>query len=296
LRFGLEITDVSDCVKDSQFRVFADTVKAGGKVAGLMLADASGFSRKKIDELTDLVIELGGKGLVTIKVNESGQWEGSVAKFFPEAQAATISDRMGAKASSLLLLVADEEERALTILGALRLHLGETLALIDEKQYSLLWITDFPLLEYNEEEKRHVARHHPFTSPKEEDLDILTEEPAKVRAKAYDLVFNGNEIAGGSIRIHDALLQEKVFDILHISKEEAQQKFGFLLEALQYGAPPHGGIAFGFDRLVMVLAGKKSLRDVIAFPKTTRALSLMDGSPTEVDDEQLKSLGLKLRE
>ncbi len=296
MRFGLEITDVSDLVKDGQFRVFSETVHSGGIVAGLTVPDAAAYSRKKIDEFTELVKELGGKGLVTIKVNESGKWEGSVAKFFSDEDAAKINETMAAAAGSLLFLVADEAARALTLLGALRIHLGESLQLINSRKYSLLWVTDFPLLEFSEEEQRHVSRHHPFTAPKEEDLGRMSSHPEEVRAKAYDLVFNGHEIAGGSIRIHDAQLQEQVFSILNIGKEEAQRKFGFLLEALQYGAPPHGGIAFGFDRLVMILAGKKSLREVIAFPKTTRALSLMDGAPTAVDDEQLKSLGLKLRE
>jgi aspartyl-tRNA synthetase len=293
LRFGMPITDISSLVAHSQFRVFAETVQSGGMVAGLCVPQASFFSRKKVDELTVAAKELGAKGLVALKVTPQG-WEGSAAKFFSPEEVSAINRAMVANAENALLLVADQRKVCLPVLGALRLRLGKELKLIDEHAVSLLWVTDFPLFEYSEEEKRLVAMHHPFTSPREEDIPLLQTAPEQVRAQAYDLVFNGNEIGGGSIRIHDAGLQRQVFRALGISPEEAERKFGFLIEALQYGAPPHGGFAFGFDRLVMLLAGKETIRDVIAFPKTTSALSLMDGAPTEISPEQLRELGLQL--
>jgi len=293
LRFGMPITDISSLVAHSQFRVFAETVQSGGMVAGLCVPQASFFSRKKVDELTVAAKELGAKGLVALKVTPQG-WEGSAAKFFSPEEVSAINRAMVANAENVLLLVADQRKVCLPVLGALRLRLGKELKLIDEHAVSLLWVTDFPLFEYSEEEKRLVAMHHPFTSPREEDIPLLQTAPEQVRAQAYDLVFNGNEIGGGSIRIHDAELQRQVFRALGISPEEAERKFGFLIEALQYGAPPHGGFAFGFDRLVMLLAGKETIRDVIAFPKTTSALSLMDGAPTEISPEQLRELGLQL--
>ncbi len=295
LRFELPITEVSSLVAGSQFRVFAETVKSGGIVAGLCVPQATAFSRKRIDELTAAAQTLGAKGLVALKVTHEG-WEGGAAKFFSGEEVAAVNRTMQANPGDMLLLVADRREVCLPVLGALRLRLGKELNLIVEGKVSLLWVTDFPLFEYSEEEKRLVAMHHPFTSPREEDIPLLRSAPQQVRARAYDLVFNGSEVAGGSIRIHDAELQREVFRALSISQEEAERKFGFLLEALQYGAPPHGGIAFGFDRLVMLLAGKETIRDVIAFPKTTSALSLMDGAPTEISPEQLRELGLRLCE
>ncbi|MBC7185885.1 MAG: aspartate--tRNA ligase [Calditrichaeota bacterium] len=295
LRFALPITDISSLVAGSQFRVFAETVNSGGMVAGLCVPQAEVFTRKKVDDLTAAAKELGGKGLVALKVTPDG-WEGGAAKFFSAAEIAAVNAAMHATAGQMLFLVADRREVCLPVLGALRLRLGKELGLIDEGKISLLWVTDFPLLEYSQEEGRFVAMHHPFTSPLREDIPLLQTSPERVRAQAYDLVFNGTEVAGGSIRIHDAELQREVFRVLAISQEEAERKFGFLLEALQYGAPPHGGIAFGFDRLVMLLAGKETIRDVIAFPKTTSALSLMDGAPSEISPEQLRELGLRLAE
>ncbi len=293
LRFDMPIIDVSHLVAGSQFRVFAETVQQGGMVAGLCAPQAGSFSRKRVDELTAAVKEWGAKGLVAFKVTPAG-WEGVAAKFFSPEEVMAINRAMQAAPEQMLFLVADRKEVCQHVLGELRLRLGAELGLIDEKKVSLLWVTDFPLLEYSPEEGRFVATHHPFTSPRVEDIPLLGSAPERVRAQAYDLVYNGTEVAGGSIRIHDAELQREVFRALGISPEEAEQKFGFLLEALQYGAPPHGGIAFGFDRLVMLLAGKKSIRDVIAFPKTTSALSLMDGAPTEVSEAQLRELGLRL--
>ncbi|MDZ7391981.1 MAG: aspartate--tRNA ligase [candidate division KSB1 bacterium] len=293
LRFETPITDISHLVAGSQFRVFAETVRNGGVVAGLCVPQAGQFSRKRVDELAAAVKEWGGKGLVAMKVTGAG-WEGGAAKFFTPEEVEAVNKAMHAAPDHMLFIVADRREVCLRVLGELRLRLGAELGLIDEKKVSLLWVTDFPLLEYSSEERRFVAMHHPFTSPRPEDIALLQSAPERVRAQAYDLVFNGNEVAGGSIRIHDALLQREVFRVLGISSEEAERKFGFLVEAFQYGAPPHGGIAFGFDRLVMLLARKKSIRDVIAFPKTTSALSLMDGAPTEVSEEQLRELGLRL--
>lgn len=295
LRFGLPITELGSLLAGSQFRVFAETVKSGGMVAGLRAPKASAFSRKRIDELTAAAQALGAKGLVALRVAPE-RWEGGPAKFFSGEEVAAVNQAMEANPGDMLLIVADRREVCLPVLGALRLRLGKELNLIGEGKMSLLWVTDFPLFEYSEEEQRLVAMHHPFTSPREEDIPLLRTAPQQVRAQAYDLVFNGSEVAGGSIRIHDAELQREVFHALGISQEEAERKFGFLLEALQYGAPPHGGIAFGFDRLVMLLAGKETIRDVIAFPKTTSALSLMEGAPTEISPEQLRELGLSLCE
>ncbi len=293
LRYGLEIVDVTDLVRHSDFKVFAGAAQAGGRVLGLALEKGAGYSRKRIDELTAYITAQGAKGLVAIKVGESG-WESPLAKFFDETQIADINRAFGARSGDLLLLVADQLEPAQTHLGALRSRLAQDENLIPPDRYELVWITDFPLLEFDETAGRFVARHHPFTAPLDEDVALLETAPEQARAKAYDLVLNGYEIAGGSIRIHTRALQNQMFSLLNIGKEEAKEKFGFLLEAFEYGAPPHGGIAFGFDRLVMLLAGERSIREVIAFPKTNSALSLMDGAPSAVSEEQLKELGLKL--
>ena len=260
---------------------------------GLCLPGGANYSRKQIDELTQYAATLGAAGLVSLK-NTSEGWQGSVAKFFPEETAQRMNERLQAQGNDLLLFVAEEEEKAQEILGALRLKLAQQENLIPPNVHHLHWVVDFPLLEFDKDEKRWAARHHPFTSPLEEDLHLMDTAPGKVRAKAYDLILNGTEIAGGSIRIHRREVQSRMFDLLNISKEEAERKFGFLMEAFEYGAPPHGGIAFGFDRLVMLLAGRKSIRDVIAFPKTNTAVSLMDGAPSTVDERQLRELGIKL--
>ncbi|MFQ5707605.1 MAG: aspartate--tRNA ligase [bacterium] len=292
LRFDLEITEITDCVKECEFKVFTETVKAGGIVCGVLLKNGAGLSRKRIDTLTHSMLELGAKGLIAIKVSEDG-WESSLTKFFTPAAIQQINTAFDAKPGDLLLLIADERNKALTLAGTLRQKLAEEEKLIPQGIYKHVWIVDFPLLEFDREENRYVARHHPFTSPLDEDLQLLEQEPQRARAKAYDLVLNGYEIAGGSIRIHTRELQDKIFRLLGLSKAEAEDKFGFLLNAFEFGAPPHGGIAFGFDRLVMILANKKSLREVIAFPKTNSALSLMDGAPSEVTEEQLQELNLK---
>ncbi|MDZ7370062.1 MAG: aspartate--tRNA ligase [candidate division KSB1 bacterium] len=294
LRYGMEIHTVSEVVRDCEFKVFSDAVKSGRTVAGICAPGCAGYSRKQLDDLTEWAKKRGAGGLAAIKVVE-GRLEGSLAKYFNEAQAAALLQEFKAADGDLLLLCAEERDVARRILAELRNEMAARLNLIDPSVFHFSWIVDFPLLEWSAEEGRWVALHHPFTSPVPEDEEKLLTDPGHVRARAYDMVINGIEAGGGSIRIHKPELQKRMFEALKISEEESQQKFGFLLEALQYGAPPHGGIAFGFDRLVMLLAGRSSIRDVIAFPKTTTASSLMDGAPSEVDPKQLVELGLRLR-
>jgi len=264
-------------------------------VSGLLVPNGASFTRSQIDKLDDLSKSLGSQGLFYFKKTSDGI-ESPLEKYLPREKLEAINSRMGGKTGDLGILIADRWEKACNVLGSLRLELAQRLNLIpeDSSNYRFVWVLDFPLLEWSEAEKRFVAVHHPFTSPKLEDIELLETDPARVRARSYDLVLNGNEIAGGSIRIHDRELQSKVFDLLGISPEEAKKKFGFLLEAFRFGAPPHGGIAFGFDRLVMLLQGEKSIREVIAFPKTSSAMSLMDDSPSEVDPKQLEELHIKI--
>ncbi len=293
LRFDLEIKDVSKIVADSEFKVFSATVKDKGIVVGINLKGGADYSRRQVDNLNQFVIDMGGKGVLTAKV-KSEEWDSTFRRFLTDKMVAETNTIMKSEPGDLLIFVAGERIQTLDLLGRLRLKLAADKKMINKNEYRITWITDFPLLDYDKEAGRYVAKHHPFTSPKNEDLDLMKTDPAHVRARAYDLVLNGYEIAGGSIRNYNYENQMKVFSLLKIDEAEAKEKFGFLLEALQYGAPPHGGIAFGFDRLVMILAGKKSIREVIPFPKTTSALSLMDNSPAEVDDEQLRELGLKI--
>ena len=292
-RFDLKFTQINELIQDSGFKVFADVVKKGGVVAGFIAPQCTNYSRSQLDNLTDFAKKSGAGGLVWIKVTADGV-ESPIEKFIGKEVLLSIQNKMKANVGDLILLVSDAWMKTYTILGNLRLEIANRLKLIDEKKNNLLWVTEFPMFEYDEIDKRYVAVHHPFTSPKLEDLNLLDSDPSKARARAYDLVLNGNEIAGGSIRIHDRALQSKVFGLLGISEEQAKKKFGFLLEAFRYGAPPHGGIAFGFDRICMLLTGEKSIRDVIAFPKTTSAMSLMDESPSEVDEAQLKELHIKI--
>ncbi|RMG64051.1 MAG: aspartate--tRNA ligase [Calditrichaeota bacterium] len=292
-RFGYFLNNVTDVFLNSPFQVFQRIAGTKGYVGAVVFPEAVQFSRKQIEALNAYVRQLGGHGVAHVKYLHN-QWEGGIAKFLSAENQRALESRLKLEEDALVLFVADEDvERAQGLLGALRLHLAEKLQLIDTSRIELLWIVDFPLLEYSEEEGRYVARHHPFTSPKLSDLALLDTAPEKARARAYDLIFNGNEIAGGSIRIHRKDLQEKVFQILRLGPQEAEQKFGFLLEAFEYGAPPHGGIAFGFDRLVMLLAGAESIRDVIAFPKTASGVGLMEGTPSEVDPKQLEELKIK---
>ena len=294
MRFDLELINITDLVAGSQFKVFADVAAKNGLVKAVNAKGCATFSRKDLDDLTEFVKIYGAKGLAWVKVTEDG-WQSPIAKFFTADELAALNERLGAEVGDLLLFMADTPKVANEALGRLRGHLGQKLGLADKSNYKFVWITDFPLLEWDEEEKRHVAVHHPFTAPVEEDIPLLETEPGKVRAQAYDLVLNGSEVGGGSIRIHDQSVQSKMFELLGIGEEEARDKFGFLLDALSFGAPPHGGIAFGLDRLMMILTAADSIRDVIAFPKTQKATCLLSEAPNEVAEKQLRELGIRLR-
>ncbi len=292
-RFDLELVDVSDLAGTSGFKVFQDAIAAGGSVRALNAKGAgASFSRKEIDALGEVVKTYKAKGLAWIVVEESGL-KSPIAKFLSETEAAALLERLGAQKGDLLLFVADKDEIVCDSLGHLRLVLGEKLNLIDHDRYDVLWVTEFPLLERDEDENRWVAKHHPFTSPMDEDIAYLDTDPKRVRAKAYDIVLNGYEIGGGSIRIHNQELQNKMFNLIGFTDEQARERFGFLLEAFKYGTPPHGGLAFGLDRLVMLLSKTDNIRDVIAFPKVQNASDLMTNAPDYVDDKQLKELSIK---
>lgn len=294
LRFGLELREVTSIFDATEFSIFAETIEHGGIIKGLKVPKS--ISRKDLDELNEFVREAGTKGLIWLRVGEEG-WpaiSGPLAKFLKEKEQAFLKETFNPEPGEMLLFISASSKIVNEVLARLRLKLGKQLNLIPENKFSFVWITDFPLLEYDEVEGRFTAKHHPFTSPLEEDLPLLNEAPEKVRAKAYDLVLNGSEVGGGSLRIYQKEIQSLLFEKLGISKEEAQKKFGFLLEALEYGAPPHGGIAFGFDRLVMILAGADSIRDVIAFPKTQKATDLMTEAPSAVDSRQLAELSIRV--
>ncbi len=294
LRFGMEIHTLNDVFKQTEFKVFKDTVDFNGVVCGIVADGCASFSRSQIDVLTNFAKSSGAKGLVWFKVTEEGI-ESPTAKFLSDDEKKNLVSELKAKANDLILILAGDKNAALNQMGLLRLELAKKQNLINPNTPpSLLWVTEFPLFEYDEETKRFYAMHHPFTSPKMEEIDLLEKNPGKIKAQAYDLVLNGSEIAGGSIRIFNSQLQSRMFKALGISDEEAQQKFGFLINAFKYGAPPHGGIAFGFDRMVMLFAGVDSIRDTIAFPKTASAVSLMDECPSSVSEEQLKELHIKL--
>jgi aspartyl-tRNA synthetase len=295
-RFGLEFSDFSELVEESEFKIFSETVKKGGAVLGITVPGQGEMGRGAIDRLTERVKkETGAGGLIYIKLNEEDGVKCSVEKFLKEETVDAMVRKASAKVGDLVLILAGPAPDVYEQLGKLRLMMGEEHGLINEGRYEFLWVTDFPLVEWSKEDHRYHALHHPFTSPKMEDLDKLDDDPATVRSRAYDLVLNGYEIGGGSIRIHNRELQTRMFKLLGIGEDEAQDRFGFLLEAFKFGAPPHGGIALGVDRIAMILAGGTSLRDVIAFPKNQKAQSLMDNSPDYVDQEQLDELHIELK-
>jgi aspartyl-tRNA synthetase len=295
LRFGMELCDLTDIVKGSGFKVFVDVSSKGGIIKGINAKGCAKFSRKDIDDLTEFVKIYGAKGLAYVKI-ENGEWHSPIAKFFTPEEIASMNSAFGAEEGDLLFFVADKPKVVNDSLGKLRNHLANLLKLTSKDVYRFVWVTEFPLLEWDEDEGRWSAVHHPFTAPMDEDVSFVESDPGRCRAKAYDLVLNGNEIGGGSIRIHQEQVQSLMFKMLGMSVESARSKFGFLLDALDFGTPPHGGIAFGMDRLIMLLTGSDSIRDVIAFPKTQRGTCLMSEAPSHVDTKQLRELGIRLAE
>lgn len=293
LRFGLELEDVSDIVETSGVQVFANVVKGGGQVKALNAKGCGTWSRKEIDDLLPFAARYGAKGLAWIQVKD-GEFKGPIVKFFNEAEIAALTERLGAEEGDLLLFSADKKKVVADVLGNLRLKIGRQLGLIDDSKFKYAWVVDFPLLGYDEEAKRYVAEHHPFTRPNEEDVHFFDTDPGQIRAQAYDLVLNGYEVGGGSMRIYQRDVQEKMFKALGFSPEEATEQFGYLLEAFEYGTPPHGGFAFGFDRLVMLITGRTNLRETIAFPKTANATDLLMNAPSAVDDKQLEQLSVRV--
>jgi len=292
-RFGLELISLTEVVKNCSFKVFRSVVESGGMVKSINAKGCAHFSRKDLDDLTAYVSNFGAKGLAWVKVKPDGEWQSPIAKFFTDEERAEMAKTLDAAPDDLLFFVADQPTIVQQSLAELRLELARRLNYIDKNTFNFVWVTDFPLLEYDNAERRHMAVHHPFTAPKEEDFGMLDTDPAKARSRAYDLVLNGTEIGGGSIRIHQKELQDKIFGILGISKEEAEDKFGFLVRALELGAPPHGGMAFGLDRLMMIIAGRDTIRDVIAFPKTQKATCPLTDAPSDVARKQLTELSLR---
>ena len=293
-RFGMELKNVSDVVAGCGFGVFTGALENGGSVRGINVKGQAAMPRKKIDALVDFAKGYGAKGLAYLCVNPDGTYKSSFAKFMTEEQLTALVAAMDGEAGDLLLFAADKNSIVYNVLGGLRLELGKQLDLIDNSKFNFLWVTEFPLFEWDEEDNRFVAVHHPFTMPMEEDLPLLDTDPGKMRAKAYDIVLNGTELGGGSVRISDEKIQEKMFEALGFTKESAHERFGFLLDAFKYGVPPHAGLAYGLDRLVMLLTGAESIREVIAFPKVKDASCLMTEAPNVVDEKQLVELGIEI--
>ena len=293
-RFGMELVDVSDVVKGCGFGVFTGALENGGSVRGINVEGQGTMPRKKIDKLVEHAKGCGAKGLAYLCINEDGTYKSSFAKFMTEDELHALVEKMNGKPGDLLLFAADKNKIVWNVLGALRLQLGEELGLMDENQYNFLWVTEFPLLEWSDEENRFMAMHHPFTMPMEEDWDKIDTDPGAVRAKAYDIVLNGTELGGGSVRIHQDDIQEKMFEVLGFTKERAHEQFGFLLDAFSYGVPPHAGLAYGVDRMIMHMVHADSIRDVIAFPKVKDASDLMSEAPGTVDEKQLEELGIRI--
>ena len=296
IRFGMELQNVTEVVKDFDFIVFKSAIENGGTVRGINAKGQGSMARKKIDKLVDFAKDYGAKGLAYIAIHEDGTVKSSFAKFMTEEQQASLIQAMGGENGDLLLFAADKNKVVWDVLGALRLELARQMELLDKNEYKFLWVTEFPLLEWNDEQNRFTAMHHPFTMPMEEDLQYIDSDPGRVRAKAYDIVLNGNEIGGGSVRIFNQDIQSKMFEVLGFTPEQAQEQFGFLLEAFKYGVPPHAGLAYGLDRLVMLMGKQDSIRDVIAFPKVKDASDLMTEAPSPVDAKQLDELGLEVEE
>ena len=295
IRFGFELIDISDIVKDSGFKVLADAISEGGSVRAVKIDGyADKISRRDADSLTEFVKIFGAKGLLWVR-NQNGETTTSFTKNITESELKAITEKAGLKDNDLLFIIAGNDATVFDSLGALRCEIAKKLDLLKKDDYKFLWVNEFPLLEYDEDEKRFAAKHHPFTAPMDEDILLLDTAPEKARAKAYDIILNGVEVGGGSLRIYSKELQSKMFKLLGLSEEEAQEKFGYLLSAFKYGVPPHGGLAFGFDRLLMLMAGKDSIRDVIAYPKIQNASELMTSCPSDVDEKQLKELGLEIR-
>ena len=295
IRFGMELKDISDVVEECEFVVFKGALENGGTVRGINANGQGSMPRKKIDALVEFAKGYGAKGLAYIAINEDGTYKSSFAKFMKEEEMNAIVERMEGKPGDLLLFAADKTSLVWDVLGALRLELAKNLGLLKKDEYKFLWVTDFPLLEYSEEQERFVAKHHPFTMPVEEDLPLLDTDPGKVRAKAYDITLNGTEIGGGSVRIYQSDVQEKMFEVLGFSKEDAYERFGFLLNAFKYGVPPHAGLAYGLDRLIMLMAQEDSIREVIAFPKVKDASCLMTDAPNVVEPKQLEELEIAIK-
>lgn len=292
LRFGMELVNVSEVVADCEFAVFKGALSNGGSVRGINVVGQGAMPRKKIDALVDFAKGCGAKGLAYLCINEDGSYKSLFTKFMTDDEVKALVEIMNGKAGDLLLFAADEDELVFDVLGSLRLEIAKNLELFDKNEYNFLWVTEFPLLEYSKEQGRYVAKHHPFTMPMEEDLELLETAPEKVRAKAYDIVLNGTEIGGGSVRIFQNNIQEKMFEVLGFTKEDAYDRFGFLLNAFKYGVPPHAGLAYGLDRLVMLMAKEDSIRDVIAFPKVKDASCLMTDAPNTVEEKQLEELSI----